>query len=349
MTHLPGVRGLVTVALLKAQFDQGKDHIGMFLPFLLDTLAHMHVTNADAAMIKVAIEERHGLAIPTPTLRTLLKRARRHGVSRQGGRYFITQSHLPDAGIEQRKTILIEEHNALAKAFVEFARSQGTILQTTDAALDLIFKFVAQNEVELLLDDSPAVLARQLAKPRKRELHLTARFLRDVALRDRELTDYIERLLEGFVLQHALLLSDINALRLRFDKLSVYLDSGVLFGALGLLGPSSGAMFGEVIDLLRKSGARLGVFGVTILEMTRILDLYVARLRTNEGRRSLRPTPLTRHILTSRMTPSDVKQFRALLDAKLRDIGVFPTSPKTSVIRRRPLLKSTGKAYLDCS
>ena len=23
--------------------------------------------------------------------------------------------------------------------------------------------------------------------------------------------------------------------------------------------------------------------------------------------------------------------------------------PKTSVIRRRPLLKSTGKAYLDCS
>ena len=25
------------------------------------------------------------------------------------------------------------------------------------------------------------------------------------------------------------------------------------------------------------------------------------------------------------------------------------TSPKTSVIRRRPLLKSTGKAYLDCS
>ena len=24
-------------------------------------------------------------------------------------------------------------------------------------------------------------------------------------------------------------------------------------------------------------------------------------------------------------------------------------SPKTSVIRRRPLLKSTGKAYLDCS
>ena len=121
MAPLPAVRGLVTVALLKAQFDQGNDHIGMFLPFLLDTLAHMHVTNADAEMIKVAIEERHGLAIPTPTLRTLLKRARRHGVSRQGGRYFITQSHLPDTGIEQRKTILIEEHNALAKAFVEFA------------------------------------------------------------------------------------------------------------------------------------------------------------------------------------------------------------------------------------
>ena len=34
MAPLPAVRGLVTVALLKAQFDQGNDHIGMFLPFL---------------------------------------------------------------------------------------------------------------------------------------------------------------------------------------------------------------------------------------------------------------------------------------------------------------------------
>lgn len=326
MSPLPTVRGLVTVALLKAQFDQGKDHIGMFLPFLLDTLAHIQLTNADTDMIKEAIEEQHGLAIPTPTLRILLKRARKHGVSREGGRYFITPSRLPDPGIEQRKAILNEEHNALAKAFVHFARSQAGLFLTTDDALDLIFTFVAQNEVELLLADSPAVVARQLGSPGKRESHLTARFLLHVALKDDRLTAYIERLLEGFVLQHALLLSDINALRSRFNKLSVYFDSNVLFGALGLLGPSSRAMFQEVIDLLRKSGARLGVFGTTIHEMTRILDVYVAKLKTNEGRHSLRPTTLTRHILTSRMTSSDLQQYRALLDHKLRNIGVLPTS-----------------------
>lgn len=326
MPSLPTVHGLVTVALLKAQFDEGKDHIGMFLPFLLDTLARMQVNNADAEMIKEAIEGRHGLAIPTPTLRILLKRARRYGVSREAGRYVITQSRLPDAGIEQRKAILREEHNALASAFVHFARSQGGTVLATDHALDLIFKFVAQNEVELLLADSPTVVARQLDTPGKRESHLTARFLLNVALRDERLTAYIERLLEGFVLQHALLLSDINALRARFNKLSVYFDSNVLFGALGLLGPSRRAIFLEVIDLLRKSGARLGVFGATMREMTRILDVYVARLRTNEGRRSLRPTALTRHILTSRMTPSDLRQYRALLDRKLRGIGVLPTT-----------------------
>ena len=36
-------------------------------------------------------------------------------------------------------------------------------------------------------------------------------------------------------------------------------------------------------------------------------------------------------------------------DGTPRGTIAIPTSPKTSVIRRRPLLKSTGKAYLDCS
>ena len=329
MPLLPAVRGLATVALLKAHFDQGNDHIGMFLPFLLDTARHMQVTNADAETIKNAIAERHGLAIPTPTLRTLLKRARRHGISREGGHYFIRHSDLPDTGIEQRRAILSQEHNALAKEFIVFAESKGTTIDTTDTALALIFKFVAQDEMELLLEDSPAVLARQLDKPGKRESHLTARFLTHVALKDQLLTGYIERLLEGFVLQHTLLLSDVNAVRSRFDNLSVYLDSGVLFGAIGLLGVANRAMSVEVLDLLRRSGARLGVFGVTILEMRRILDLYAAKLTTNEGRRSLRQTPLTRHILTSRMTASDMKQTSVLLDTTLRGIGVLPSSRPT--------------------
>ena len=329
MTSLSARSGLVTIALLKAQFDHGKDHIAMFLPFLLDTARHMPVTDADAETIKVAIAERHGLAIPTPSLRTLLKRARSHGISREGGRYFIRQSDIPETGIEQRKALLRQEHNALAQAFMAFAASNGTRIHTTDRALELLFTFVAQNEVALLLEDSPAVLARHLAKPGRREAHLTARFLISVALKDHELTGYIERLLEGFVLQHTLLLSDINALRRRFDNLSVYLDSGVLFGALGLLGDSSRTMFLEVIDLLLKSGARVGVFRVTILEIERILDVYVNNVMTNEGRRSLWQTPLTRHILTNRMTASDLVQIRALLDSRLRRIGVHPSSRPT--------------------
>ena len=325
MTPLQATRGLVTVALLKAQFDQGRDYIGMFLPFVLDAVRHMNVTNADAEMIKMAIVDRHGFAIPIPTLRTLLKRARRHGIARQGGRYFFSKSDLPDAGIERRAGALEGEHHALAQAFIKFAKSEGHTLETIDSALALLFTFVAQNEVALLLDDSPAVLVRELDKPGRQESHLTARFLLHVALSDPTLTSYIEHLLEGFVLQNTLLLSDINSLRTRYDKLSVYFDSGILLGALGLLGKPSEIMYRELIDLLRHSGARLGVLDVTMSEIGRILDVYVAKLLTNQGRRSLRPTLLTRHVLTNRLTAADLKQIRVLLDHRLRNLHVFPT------------------------
>ena len=42
------------------------------------------------------------------------------------------------------------------------------------------------------------------------------------------------------------------------------------------------------------------------------------------------------------------KKAGAHMKMEQRDAAVA-ASPKTSVIRRRPLLKSTGKAYLDCS
>ena len=67
-------RGLATIALLKANFDEGNDHIGMWQPFVLDAVVSLDNDDFQVEEVQEAIVSRHGLKVPIVILRTLLKR-----------------------------------------------------------------------------------------------------------------------------------------------------------------------------------------------------------------------------------------------------------------------------------
>ena len=58
-------KGLATVALLKMNFDAGRDHIGMFEPFVLDTLGQMDSETYGVEEVREAVVARHQLALPS--------------------------------------------------------------------------------------------------------------------------------------------------------------------------------------------------------------------------------------------------------------------------------------------
>ena len=143
---------------------------------------------------------------------------------------------------------------------------------------------------------------------------VTARFLQESAIAGGESAGIIQEMLEGFVLQNTLLLKDVSTVTRRFHDLHVFMDSGLLFGALGLRGAPAETATLELIALLRDTGAIVDVFEPTIKEMRQILSVYEDKVGTSTGRQSLRPTELTRHILSSRFTPSDIRTKGVLIE-----------------------------------
>jgi hypothetical protein len=65
----------------------------------------------------------------------------------------------------------------------------------------------------------------------------------------------------------------------------------------------------------------LNVFEPTIREMRSILHVYEEKLATAQGRSTLYPTDLTRHFLTSRATPSDIRMKISLIETQLAKLG----------------------------
>jgi hypothetical protein len=144
---------LATVALLKTRLDEGKDHLGLFGPFVDDTVAHFSEDHFTAADIRSAVDERHHLLIPVETINTLLERlGRRGGVRREGGRYFRLPFKL-GVDIEAERAAVEADLERLGGALVTFAGARKLSVTTSNDALALLIVFLQENNVALLLQE----------------------------------------------------------------------------------------------------------------------------------------------------------------------------------------------------
>ncbi|MEW5929505.1 MAG: hypothetical protein AB1941_18780 [Gemmatimonadota bacterium] len=315
---------MTTVALLKAQHDSGNDYLEMFMPFVVDAIQASRRNDFDIAGIQQLVENRHGLSIPLDTLQTLLRRAAKRGiVRREAGRYFIgddvpTMSKIP----AQRKSVE-RQINALADSLISFASDLEFRIDNEEDAKALLFGFLSENQTQLLLEEEESYQYELDTGPLTLEqMRLVARFVTERCLRDPLLSEYLNNVVEGFVLQTALLLRDVAAASRSFKGLQVYFDSLMLFAALGFTGEAAKIAILELMALLRNADALTRVFDVTISEMRAIFGVYEMHLATPEGKERLYPTDLTRHMLTKRFTPADIRQEIALLEHNLKKIGV---------------------------
>jgi cell division protein ZapA (FtsZ GTPase activity inhibitor) len=316
------VKGLVTVALLKSQYDARQDHVEMFQPFLLDALNSLKHDDFTVETIQVGFRERHGLCVPTPALQILLTRAKKSGyVRRDGGRYFRNSKAIPDSDIRNKRAEIDREHMALAKSLREYASEKHRDINSDEEALSLLLAFLEENQIAFLLDDPSAFELVPPAALPARDATIVARFLSDVCLRDPHLNKYLERMLEGFVLQNALLLRDIGSIARTFRDLVVIFDTPFMFGVLGLYGSDIQRAGLESLELFRATQIRLAVFDITIAEMRRVLDVYQRLLGTSDGVRNLHPGLLTNYLVAKRYGPSDVKEVSALLEQNIRGLG----------------------------
>ena len=261
--------------------------------------------------------------MPINALQILLTRAKRKGlVRREAGQYFRIVSALTDPHLPQSRAEVDREHAAIATALRHYAAERKRDIQTDEDALALLLAFLEENQIAFLLDDpgtfdlvAPSILPQ-------RDAIIVARFITEVCLRDPHLADYLNRMLEGFVLQNALLLRDIGSVSGNFQDLAVFFDSRFMFAALGMTGEAAQQAALESIDLLRTTQVRMGILASTVDELKRVLAAYERNLATQDGIRSLFPGLLTTHFVSHRYTPADIRQATALLESNIRGLGI---------------------------
>ena len=322
MTDSPTVTpgGLVTVAFLKARIDEGADHLGIFMPLVHDVLSQFSAHSFATSNVQESIALAHGVVMPKHTVGTLLGRVKRDGyILRESGRYRLSATRtLPHSNVAGEKQQIEDGQRRLAAALKNHAERRGIRVDTVEAAQELLVKFVEDEQIALLLH-GPAVPTER-AETRREDI-IVAEFLQDVVSNDQAHESVVRRMLEGLVLYHAAFLPDLSVAGRRFRNLRAVFDSGLVRQALGYEGVAPRALMRDTIDLLKSSGVQCLVFDKTVDEIRKILTAFERRLGTSQGRRELRPSPMARHFVTERFSPSDIREMFALVDQEIRAVG----------------------------
>jgi hypothetical protein len=313
--------GLVTVAFLKARLDEGNDHLSIFMPLVFDVLARLPAQSFTTTDVQEALAVSHGVAMPLDVLATLLKRAtRKDYLLREAGRFSRNPDcQLPPTNVVAEKTQIEKGQERLGEALQSHAANRGMTLESADAALDLLFRFLEEEQVALLLGSPPEIAAGADASLRERAI--IAEFLHDAISKDKALMSIMSGMLEGLVLYHATFLPDFSRTTRSFRDLRVVFDSILVRQAVGYEGVAMRGLMRETLDLLKASGVQCLVFDKTLNEIRSILDMYEVKLATSGGRSALWPVPMTRHFLTQRYSPSDIREMSALLEREVISAG----------------------------
>ena len=319
----PAVRPgrLVTVAYLKAQLDAGGDHLGIFMPLILDVLHKTGTDSFTTSEVQELLVLHHDVVMPQQTVATLLGRAtKKKYIIRAQGRYVRNPNQpLPSSEVSAAKQSIEHLQERLGTELQAYAAERGLSIPSVDNALELLLDFLEDAQVGMLLGTE---LARARTELGRKERATVAAFV-DQALRsDASTTNALQSMLEGLVLYHAAFLSQPGLTARQFKDLSVLFDSTLVRQLLGYEGVAARVLMGETVSLLQAGGVRCLVLDKTVFEIKRILEMYERKFGTAEGRRSLRGYGMARHFLTQGYEPSDIREMSALLERDIVSAGL---------------------------
>jgi len=268
---------IYTYSLIKTLYEQGKDYIDTFVPFVLKIMpGDKSPLSLDS--IGEGTRENFGLDIPEHSLQTIVTRAKRRGyivqqrrqcrLTDQGNDYI--DSLEPEPEVERRINELLEDIkdylNEQLRLSLSLNETHNVVLSFIHENIEVIIEFLnpASSITQLnILEqrmkecDRPLIDYFEIAKAKKPGLYKT-------------LTDIVYGSLIGVAASDP----DIAEINKKFGDIQIFLDSNYLLSVLGLHFDEFNRPAIELFDLLKVHRFKLMVFDFTIDEMVKVLMNY---------------------------------------------------------------------------
>ncbi len=325
-------RALTSLAILKVNWDDGRDYIENFVPFAAEALRSAPQDEVSLPELQREIKDLFGLAVPQGALSTILRRCASHGyVRREHGIYRRDASTLGSLDIASKRAEAMREYEALLDKLAAFAKQRFEMELSPDEAESALLGYLEEGAASALASILDGTTHPLSAEKEGKTDYVVASFVAHLYEADPVGFAFLETVVKGSMLSGVLLFPELGGVKRHFDGLRVYFDTAFMLQALGLEGEEAQAPRRELIKLLYEENARLCTFEHTVDEVRSVLEAAESILRAGGKGVRYRYAHTIQHLIDAGYSPSDVELVITRLERSLQALNIrtYPTPGHT--------------------
>jgi len=310
---------LVTFAMLKANWNAGRSYLDNFVPFALEALREVG-PSASPEDLQIELDRRFGMDIPQHAIEAIMGRACKDGYARRDSGVYTTLPDvlLPAATAAQND--FLRCHAAVVEGLRAFAHdTYGRSMDASEAGAGLE-AYAGEFGTSIVV--SGAVASRSFTAETQANPNLSFiihAFVEHLEAADPAGFEYLAKVVEGTMLASVVYLPDLGAKNRGFRDSNAYLDTPFLLRLLGFHGPELQAPASELIRLLRRHGAGVACFDITLTELRGVLSSAAQQVGAGQAGRD---DDIVAYFASQNMRRADVDLIVAGLEESLRTAGV---------------------------
>lgn len=316
---------VVTYALMKTLYDEGKDYIDAFWPFAIKVFPTDKAI--DAVSLQVEIIDDSSLSMPIHVLNTVLKRATKRGLIERvnhSQNFRITELGIAYKDKLETNKDVDRQTNALLEDIKTYYAQKG--IEKTCADINIQLKSFINNNIEPLLEILNSSLPPEAIAPRyhREDESLLLEYL-NLAERQKPVQyDILQNMIFGSIIAAVLYTDDSSELAeigsKKFGCSEIYLDSNILLSVLDLTFEQLAKPARELFELLKKHCLDIKVFSFTKDEICRVLKGYLTESDCYPS--SIRVNSLYSSLKSKGWSKSDTLNYIANIESKLAEHGI---------------------------
>ena len=272
---------LVNMGILKAFFNNKKDILEIFVPFVEYTMVKLNSEYIDIDELRDKINEYCNLKLPITTIKTILRKLSRRGKIRAFEKYSKIQLiySYGDENLEYTQCFekVSRDKNKLIRDYKIFAQKEDF---SDEDIMNLFYNFIDCNiECLDIIDENYKACSTE-----DKDLVSISDFCVNIKNYDDYNYNTFKEIYYGFLLYN---LTQNNIYKnLVSDKkiktLSVFIDSSYLFRILNLQNDLLNYASNELFDLLKENKYSISVFSQTVDEVRKVLVSFYEKIANND-------------------------------------------------------------------
>ncbi len=330
------IQAVKSVAILKANLDQGKEFLDNFIPFIASIAKEKKYERVDIKRIQDDFLSTYGLKIPYHALRAILSKCIHCKLIKPNhdGYLFITAEIEKQPVNIHNKEKEIQLQNLLVN-FNEYSSKEFNKVFTENDLTNLLVEFLKKYDAELLIDES---LIEFEPEEDFKNSYIFNSFVVHIYNNEKEDYEILVELAVGYLFASIVFFNKLEKKNSSIKNSKLFLDTRLLLRLVGVEGTEREGYYKTLIELLKDGGAKLRVFEHTMVEIEGILD-DCSRLIEKDEEEIKYIGPSLRFFIEENYTRSDIVLFKSQLERILSDYGIR--------IEKRDIINGSCAYFID--